>query len=105
MEKVTKIYKLRSYSEITNNCTVKKIQFLMFFLTWKIINNYIFVLKYNPNIMTFFNKRDIFKITFNNLLTVILLHRVTHKGWDCKDILKLSKSDNLGVKLSLLPSI
>jgi len=24
MEKVTKIYKLRSYSEMTNNCTVKK---------------------------------------------------------------------------------
>ena len=59
-----------------------------------------------------FNFRDkwiLFSFWIQNILkrrkksSFINFYRVTHKGWDCKDDLKLFKYDNSKVKLSLLP--
>ena len=40
-----------------------------------------------------------------NYYQIINKYRFTHKGWDCKDDLKLMKYDDFNVKLSLLPWI
>ena len=42
---------------------------------------------------------------FHQNLHSISEYRVTHKGWDCNDDLKLFKYDDLKVKLKLLPWI
>ena len=59
-----------------------------------------------------FNFRDkwiLFSFWIQNILkrrkksSFVNFYRVPHKGWDCKDDLKLFKYDNSKVKLSLLP--